>query len=84
MDWPGPQGCYGLTHHECKPVQKNKDSDLHGPCVPHLALLLYACVIWTLNTNLKRESDPFGNKHLHTIIDTNSDSVLNHQLFHDT
>ena len=27
MDWPGPW-CYGLTHHECIPVQKNKYSDL--------------------------------------------------------
>ena len=61
------------------PVQTDKDSNFQVPA------LLYGFEIWTLNIDLKRQIDVFGNNCLHRIMGYRwNNFALNHRLLRET
>ena len=50
-----------------------------------ITVLLYGCETWTLNTNLKRQIDVFGNKCLRSIMEYHwNNFVSNQRLLRET
>ena len=63
-------------------LNTNKDSDLQITVIP---VLLYGFETWTLNLNLKRRIDVFGNRCLRRIMGYRwYDFVSKQRLFHET